>query len=128
MILKTRINLLINKRFYKGSGSRQILKYFNKNDNTANLNAFPVNYRKVITKKKPNAFYLANKTTANQIVDVISRYHNKNLPFFEVNPGACILTKSLLERLKPEKLYLIERCKDFSEIQTVINQIGKSKL
>lgn len=123
MILKIRIHLLINKRFYKGSGSRHILDYFNKTDNTANLNAFPVNYRKVITKKNPNAFYLANENTANQIVDVISRYYNKNLPFFEVNPGACILTKSLLERLKPEKLYLIERCNDFNEIQTVTKQI-----
>lgn len=112
-----------SKRLFSGRVKRgcspKIYEHFLMNGQTSVLDSFPKGLKK-ITRKKDISFYVADQKMSDEIVSRIARFHNKDVPFFEINPGACILTKSLLSQLKPQKLVLIEGDEFFTQIQTVI--------
>lgn len=117
------VNLLPIKntaRLFSGKAdcSQQIYKHFLKIEQTTNLDLFPCDIKKVTTKKNPS-LYVADQQIADQIATSISRFRKKNVPFFEINPGPCILTTSLLNQLKPRKIGLIERNDEFTNVQQV---------
>lgn len=102
----------------KGNGSRRLLDHFNQIGQTSNLDLFPSELKR-ITSKQEIQVYIANDDAAQKVTNLISKFHNKNVPLFELNPGPCILSKTLLDQLNLEKLVLIEQNEDFKDIQTV---------
>lgn len=102
----------------KANCSQKIYKHFLKIGQTSNLELFPSKLKRV-TSKKNSPLYIADQNIADKIAIEISRYRNDDVPLFEINSGPCILTRSLLNQLKPSKFGLIERNDEFREIQTV---------
>lgn len=98
--------------------SRRIYNHFLKNDQVDILHQFPKELKRVTTKRDPE-LYVANQNAAKQITHAIARHHVKEVPFFEMNPGPCVLTKVLLQQLKLNKIGLIERNETFANVQKV---------
>lgn len=107
------------KRYFASTVKQKITKHFQNNDENETLSKFPSHFQKISYKKKPSAVYVANQKAAKTIVDSIRRFHKTNVPFFEVNPGPCILSECFLSELQPIQLYLIESNSDFYKIQEV---------
>lgn len=111
-----------NVRYYseklKGNCSPKIHEHFKRIRQTANLNLFPVELKKVITRKD-HALYVADKNIADKIASIISRFHNDSVPFFEIDPGPGILSNSLMSQLNIKEFISIERSGDFTEIKKV---------
>lgn len=63
--------------------------------------------------------YVANNDTAVQIITSLSKYHNKNVPFVELNPGPCVLTRQLVKQLPIKRLILVEEAQKFEDFHTV---------
>lgn len=103
-------------------GSRKILDHFEKSGQITNLNLFPADAKR-ITRKKNQQIHVANEQTAQQIANSVSRFYKKNVPFVELSPGPCILSKALLNQLDMEKLVLIQIEEQFAEIQKVFVSI-----
>lgn len=110
---------LVLKRYFASTVKQKITKHFKSNDENEIFSKFPSHFHKISHKKKPNAVYVADQKAAKTIVDSIRRFHKTNVPFFEVNPGPCILTECLLSELLQIQLYLIESNSDFNTIQEV---------
>lgn len=110
---------LVHKRYLASTVKQKITKHFKSNDENEILSKFPSHFHKISHKNKPNAVYVANQKAAQTIVDSIRRFHKANVPFFEVNPGPCILTECLLSELLKIELYLIESNSEFDTIQKV---------
>lgn len=108
----------INKTAKASTCSRKILNHFSNNGQLSNLDLFPSEL-KVVTSKKDKKIYVADKNAAEKIANTISRLRVTNVPFFEINPGPCILTQSLLHHINQEKLELIEENEEFMNIQEV---------
>lgn len=102
----------------KDKCSRKIFNHFSKNGQASNLNLFPSELKRV-TAKKISQIYVANEGTGQQIARSISRFHVKKVPFFELNPGPCILSNALLNELNPKRFGLIEENEEFLDIQMV---------
>lgn len=85
-----------------------------------NLELFPADLKRV-SRKKDQQIYVANEHTAHQIANLIKRFHRKNVPFVELSPGPCILSKALLDQLDMETLVLIQTNNEFATIQQVFN-------
>lgn len=117
-----------NVRYYseklKRNCSPKIHEHFKRIRQTANLNLFPVELKKVITKKD-HALYVADKNIAEKIASTITRFHNDSVPFFEIDPGPGILSNSLISQLNTKEFLSIERSGNFTEIKTVNNKIDK---
>lgn len=102
--------------------SRNIYNHFLKNGQVDVLDLFPKELKRATTKKEAE-LYIADPNVANQIANAISQHHLKEVPFFEFNPGPCILTKALLQQLKLNKLGLIESREPFVGTQEVKQMI-----
>lgn len=107
------------KRYFGSTVKQKITKHFKSNDENENLSKFPSYFYKISHKKRPTAVYVADQKAAQIIVDSIRRFHKPNVPFFEVNPGPCILSECLLSQLNPIQLYLLESNSDFDAVQKV---------
>lgn len=99
-------------------GSRKIHDHFERSGQTTNLNLFPADSKRV-TRKKNQPIHVANEQAAQQIAKLISRFYKKNVPFVELSPGPCILSKALLNQMDMETLVLIQMDKEFAPIQQV---------
>lgn len=99
-------------------GSRKIRDYFEKSGQITNLDLFPTDLKRV-THKKFQQIYVANKQAGQEIANTISRFYAKNVPFVELSPGPCILSKALLNQLDMQKLLLIQTDGEFLDIQQV---------
>lgn len=99
-------------------GSRKIHEHFEKSGQITNLELFPTDSKRV-TRKQNQQIHVANEQTAQQIANLISRFHKKDVPFVELSPGPCILSKALLGQLDMETLVLIQMDKEFAPIQQV---------
>lgn len=99
-------------------GSRKILDYFKTSGQITNLNLFPTDLRRV-TRKKHQQIYVANEQAGQEIAHSISRFYEKNVPFVELSPGPCILSKALLNQFDIQTLVLIERDGEFANTQQV---------
>lgn len=99
-------------------GSRKIHEHFEKSGQITNLNLFPADSKRV-TRKKNQQIHVANEQAAQQIASLISRFHKKDVPFVELSPGPCILSKALLNQLDMETLVLIQMDNEFAPIQQV---------
>lgn len=97
---------------------QNILNHFLQNGQVENLKLFPSEWKR-ITSKKETELYVADQDAAKVIAKTISRFHVKNVPFFEINPGPCILSKALLHYINPKKLGLIEKNDNFAHFQKV---------
>lgn len=102
--------------------SSNILKHFSKSNQISNLDLFPSELKRA-TSKKDTRTYVADNNAAEVIAKALSRLRVNDVPFFEINPGPCILTKALLSHLKPKKLGLIERNPEFLHFQQVCNSL-----
>lgn len=98
--------------------SRKIRKYFAENGQASNLGLFPNDFKR-LNARKSLGIYVADAKTANEIASKISRFQRKNVPFFEINPGPCILTKALISQLELKILGLTEKNELFADIQLV---------
>lgn len=107
------------KRQFASTVNQKIKKHFKSTDENETLSKFPSHFQKISHKKEPSAVYVADRKAAVTIVDSIRRFHKTNVPFFEVNPGPCILSECLLSELQQIQLYLIETNGDFNTIQEV---------
>ncbi|XP_055321600.1 dimethyladenosine transferase 2, mitochondrial [Sitodiplosis mosellana] len=105
----------------------KIYNHFSNNGQLSNLDLFPSDLKR-ITSKKDIDLYVADDDAANVIAKAIARFRMPNVPFFEVNPGPCILAKALLRHLEPKKLGLIEKNKEFIHIQQEVSQLHKSRI
>lgn len=99
-------------------GSRKILDHFQNSGQITNLNLFPSNLKRV-TRKKIQQIYVANEQAAEEIAKLIGQFHRKNVPFVELSPGPCILSKALLNQLDMKRLVLIQKGDEFADIQQV---------
>lgn len=99
-------------------GSRKILDQFKKSGQITILNLFPTDLKRVVVKKSQQ-IYVANEQAAQKITNLISRFYKKNVPFVELSPGPCILSKALLNQLDMQTLVLIQKDEAFAEIQKV---------
>lgn len=108
------------KRYFASTVKQKITKHFQNNDDKNEiLSKFPSHLQKISHEKKPSAVYVADRKAAKTIVDSIRRFHKTNVPFFEVNPGPCILSECILSELQQIQLYLIESNSYFNTIQEV---------
>ncbi|XP_031617857.1 dimethyladenosine transferase 2, mitochondrial [Contarinia nasturtii] len=89
--------------------SKQILKHFTSTGQQSNLKLFPREMRTSCSKSK--FLYVASDETAQIIAKAIQPHYITNVPFFEVDPGPCILTRAFLQHLRPTTLALINRYK-----------------
>lgn len=96
--------------------SKRIHEHFSKNGQLSNLDLFPSDLKQVRSKKHID-LYVADNEAAEVIAKTIARFRVENVPFFEINPGPCILTNALLRHVNPKKLGLIEKNKEFTHIQ-----------
>lgn len=62
---------------------------------------------------------VANTDTAVQIVNTLTKYHKDSVPFIEINPGPCVLTQQIIQRLPIKRLVLVEDSSKFEDFQTV---------
>lgn len=99
-------------------GSRKIVKYFSENGQTQNLGLFPNDFKK-LNARKDLGIYVADAEAANKIASSICRFQKKDVPFFEINPGPCILTRALISQLEFKMLGLTEKNELFSDVQLV---------
>lgn len=98
-------------------GSRKILDHFKKSGQQKSLDLFPANLKRVTTKSQQ--IYVANEQAAQKIANLISRFYKKNVPFIELSPGPCILSKALLNELDMKTLVFMQRDEEFTDIQKV---------
>lgn len=68
---------------------------------------------------KESKLYVASTDTANQIINLISKYRNASVPFIEFNPGPCVLTRQIIRKLCASRLVLVEEDAQFQESQKV---------
>lgn len=109
--------LFVNGTAKASTCSRQILKHFSNNGQLSNLDLFPSELK--VSTSKDKKIYVADKYAAEKIANTILRLRVTNVPFFEINPGPCFLTNSLLNHTNPGKLELIEENEEFMDIQKV---------
>lgn len=102
----------------KDTCTRKIFNHFHKNGQASSLNLFPSELKRVTTKKD-SQIYVAEEAAAQQIAEIISQFHTENVPFFELNPGPCILSNALIQKLNLKKFGLIEKNEEFLDIQKV---------
>lgn len=100
------------------SVSQKIVNHFSKIGQTSNLDLFPNDLKKV-SPKRDQTWYVADEKAGEIIAKAISPFYRENVPFFEINPGPCILTKALLRHLNPSILGLVESKEEFSHVQQV---------
>lgn len=99
-------------------GSHKIRNHFVKSGQLSNLNLFPEDLQR-ITSKKQSQIYVASKGASDQIANLIGQFHEKTVPFVELLPGPCILSEALLKQLDMSTLLLVEKDKQFVDIQQV---------
>lgn len=99
-------------------GARKVVDHFTKTGQKTDLELFPTDLKR-ITKKKHPQIYIANEQTGQQIANLISRFYVKTMPFVELSPGPCILSKALLHQLDAQTLVLIETDGEFSDTHQV---------
>lgn len=100
-------------------GSRKILDHFENSGQITNLDLFPTDLKRV-TSKKNQQIYVADKLAGEEIANSIGRFYVKNVPFVELSPGPCILSKALLRQLDVQTLVLIANDGEFADTQQVI--------
>lgn len=110
--------LCVQRKEKPKTNSRKILDHFEKSGQTANLDLFPTNLRRVTNKNHPQ-IYIANEQTGEQIANAVCQFYDKKVPFIELLPGPCILSKVLLNQLDMRTLVLIEGDGEFTDIQKV---------
>lgn len=114
----------IPKRMASSGSSKKISKFFQEIGELSNLDVFPSELKRVSKKKvhsSEDGLYVASNNAAVTIAKAIKPHYLETVPFFEINPGPCILSKALLKHLKPTTLTLVhsENSHTFAPIQQV---------
>lgn len=95
-----------------------IFEHFASIGQTENLDLFPKHCKRT-TSKQNAVVHFADEIVADVVAKAIARFRIDRLPFIEINPGPCILTKSLLAHVNPAELILLENNEAFYPAQEV---------